>query len=149
MQTYFVGSLLKKEKKRKEQWKEWDTWKIHILNSWTKIASSFFSSCQAISTYDSKKPQFDIGFRTKFKKNTLSENMHGIPTDTNIKHRRMESDRPVRSLLLAYQVTSSLSLYLPNVLLDCKLLVARCLIYFSFYLIYNSVNNRYSTDTHL
>lgn len=105
-------------KKRKEQWKEWDTWKIHILKSWTKTAGSFFSSCQAISIYDSKKPQFDIGFRTKWGEkttHTLSEDIHGIPTDTNIKHRRMESDRPVKSLLLAHQVTSSTSLYLPNV----------------------------------
>lgn len=58
------GSLLEKKK----QWKEWDAWKIHILNCWTKTAGSFFSFLPSHFHLGFKKPQFDIGFRSKFVK---------------------------------------------------------------------------------
>ena len=75
------------------------------------MAGSFFSSCQAISTYDSKNHSLILDLEPNFQRNTLPGNMHGIPTDTNMRHRRMEPDRPLWSRLLAYQATSS-SMYI-------------------------------------
>ena len=60
--------------KKKKQWKEWKTWKIHILNSWTKTASSFFflSAKPFPFRIQKKKPQLDIGVRTKFSKKYIA-----------------------------------------------------------------------------
>jgi hypothetical protein len=61
------GSLL-----GEKQWKEWDAWKIHILNYWTRTAGSFFFFFFLPNHFylGFKNPQFDIGFRTKFVKQT-------------------------------------------------------------------------------
>ena len=82
--------------KKKKQWKEWKTWKIHILNSWTKTASSFFFFLPSHFHLGFKKNHsLILELEPNFQRNTLPGNMHGIPTDNSMKHKRMESDYPV------------------------------------------------------
>lgn len=114
VQTYFVGRRgLCWGKKAVEKM---DAWKIHNLNCWTKTAGSFFSFLPSHFHLEFKKPQFDIGFRTKFVKKHA--NMHGIPTDKT--QRMVWLSREVSlSDTSVDQQTACLYSY-KNVLLNCK-----------------------------
>lgn len=68
--TYFVGSLLKKKKNTVERMGYLEN---TYLNSWKTTAGSFFFFLPShFHLGFKKKPQFDIGFRTKFSKKYLA-----------------------------------------------------------------------------
>lgn len=112
---------------KKKQWKEWILGKYIFQTVGQGQLVHFFLSAKPFPLTIQKNHSLILDLEPSFQRNTLPGNMHGIPTDNRTKHKRMESDHPRWSLLLAYQVTSnSISLDIPNVLLDCKLLVDRC-----------------------
>lgn len=78
-----------------------DSWFICFF-----LSSHFHLGFKQTNKNKKKPHSLILNLEPNFQRNTLPETMNGIPTDNNIKHKKMDSHCPVWSLLLACQVTN-------------------------------------------